>query len=239
MHTEMCFENYVVGECNQFAYEAADAVAKNPARDYNPLVIYCKSGLGKTHLINAIAHAIPKHQKIQAHLINAEKFIDDLIFTICRDQKAAFEKMYNSFDCLLIDDIQYLSGRSHAQEYCLKTFNMLIDNGKQIVITANQFPYDIDGFGKTFKSLFVKGLIADIQSPDLETRANILKQKAMEYFFITLPDDVALYVASCVRGDIRMLEGCLVTLSAYSIATQKPIDLILAVQIMDKLNDSI
>lgn len=236
MNNLFCFENYVVGEWNQFAHEAADAVVKNHPNHYNPLVIYGKSGLGKTHLINAIAHAIPKHhQKKQCYLISAEKFVDELIFAIRHDQWNAFEVKYNSIDCLLIDDIQHLSGRSRAQEFCLKLFSMLIDNGKQIVVTVNQFPYDIDGFDKTLKLIFERGLIADIQYPDLETRTNILKDKAME-ILITLPDDVAVYIASCVRGDIRTLEGCLVTLSAYSLLTQKPIDLFLAVQVMEKFN---
>lgn len=236
MNNLLCFENFVVGECNQFAYAAADAVAKNPAKNYNPLVIYCRSGLGKTHLINAIAHAMLRHHpKNQVYLVSAEKFVDELVFTIRYNYWNAFEVKYNSIDCLLIDDFQYLSGRSHAQESCLKLFNMLINNGKQIVITANQFPYDLDGFNKTFKSLFEKGLMADIQYPDLETRANILKQKAMEYL-IPLPDDVAIYVASYVRGDIRTLEGCLATLSSYSLLTQKPIDLLLAAKIRRKFN---
>jgi len=225
------FENFVVGSGNQLAHAASLAVADNPGKRYNPLFIYGGVGLGKTHLLNAIGQQIIKEKKVKDPLkvcyISAEEFTNDLINSIRFERMDEFRKRYRSIEVLLIDDIQFLAGKERTQIEFFHTFNTLYQNKKQIVITSDRFPREIVNIEERLRSRFEWGLIADIQPPDIETKVAILKKKA-EIENIDLPDEVAFYLASKVDSNIRILEGCLIRLSAYASLTKRRIDLQLA-----------
>jgi chromosomal replication initiator protein len=228
LNPKYTFDTFVVGSSNQFAHAAAMAVAESPSKAYNPLYIYGGVGLGKTHLMHAIGHAIKTRNK---HLcltyISSERFMNELINSIRYDKTLAFREKYRNIDVLLIDDIQFLAGKERTQEEFFHTFNALYDAQKQIVITSDCPPREIPTLEERLHSRFEWGLIADIQPPDLETKVAILKRKA-EQEKINLPDNVALFIASKIKSNIRELEGALVRLIAYSSLTGLPMSISLA-----------
>lgn len=232
LNTKYTFSRFVVGFCNQFAHAASVAVAEQPAKAYNPFFIYGGVGLGKTHLMHAIGHCI-KAQSPQMRLMymSSEQFMNELINSIRYDKTVQFREKYRNVDVLLIDDIQFLAGKERTQEEFFHTFNALYDAQKQIVITSDCPPRDIPTLQERLHSRFEWGLIADIQPPDVETKIAILHKKA-EFEHVNLPDDVAYFIASNVKSNVRELEGSLVRLSAYSSLTGERITLELAEQVL-------
>jgi chromosomal replication initiator protein len=232
------FENFVVGSCNQFAHAAALAVAKNPAKSYNPLYIYGGAGLGKTHLMNAIGHQIMQgNSRVKVLYVTTERFMNELINHLQYGKILEFRQKYRAMDVLLIDDIHYLSGRERTKEEFFHTFNHLYDSQKQIVISSDCPPKDIPHLEDRFRSRFEWGLIADLKPPDIETRIAILKKKA-EMADIALPEPVALYVADKVHSNIRELEGYLRRVIAFASLKGSKIDLDLAREALKGLLDS-
>jgi chromosomal replication initiator protein len=232
------FENFVVGSCNQFAQAAAIAVAKNPAKSYNPLYVYGGAGLGKTHLMNAIGHYIMNNNaKLKALYVTTERFMNDLINHLQYGKILEFRQKYRAVDVLLMDDIHYISGRERTKEEFFHTFNHLYDSQKQIVISSDCPPKDIPHLEDRFRSRFEWGLIADLKPPDIETRIAILKKKA-ELEDLFLPESVALYIADKVHSNIRELEGYLRRVIAYASLKGDKIDLDLAKEALKGLLDA-
>lgn len=227
------FDKFVVGAGNQFAHAAAKAVAELPGGRYNPLFVYGGVGLGKTHVVSAIGLEILKAQPSSKILyVTAESFMNEVIYGIRHDKMVELRKKYRSnCDILLMDDIQFLGGKERTQEEFFHTFNALLESQKQIVVTSDRFPKDISDIDDRLRSRFEWGLIADIQPPDLETRIAILKKKA-DSSNITLPDDVAIHLATKIRSNIRELEGSLIRLSAYSSLYKTPISISFADQVL-------
>ncbi len=232
------FENFVVGSCNQFAQAAALAVAKNPAKSYNPLYIYGGAGLGKTHLMNAIGHYIMNNNaSLKVMYVTTERFMNDLINHLQYGKILEFRQKYRTVDVLLMDDIHYISGRERTKEEFFHTFNHLYDSQKQIVISSDCPPKEIHHLEDRFRSRFEWGLIADLKPPDIETRIAILKKKA-ELEDIILPEPVALYIADKVHSNIRELEGYLRRVIAYASLKGAKIDLDLAKEALKGLLDA-
>ncbi len=229
LNPKYTFESFVVGSSNQFAHAAARAVAEIPSKSYNPLFIYGGVGLGKTHLMHAIGHYIlARRQKPQSLLyISTDRFINEMINAIRFDRLPAFRAKYRSIDVLLIDDIQFIAGKDRTQEEFFHIFNALHDAQKQIVISSDCPPRQIPTIEERLHSRFEWGLIADIQPPDIETKVAILRKKA-EAERVEVPENVALFIASKVRTNIRELEGSLIRLIAYASLTGRDIDLPLA-----------
>jgi chromosomal replication initiator protein len=229
------FESFVVGSCNQFAHAAALAVANVPAKNYNPLFIYGGVGLGKTHLLNAIGNKIVQNDPLlKVCYISSEKFTNELINCLKYEKMTDFRNKYRNKDVLLLDDIQFLGGKERTQEEFFHTFNSLYDSHKQIVITSDKLPKDIPGLEERLRSRISWGLIADIQPPDIETKVAILSKKA-EYFNISLPNEVGLFLASNLGSNIRELEGALTRLRAYSSLTGQEINISMANEILKDL----
>ncbi len=219
------FENFVVGSCNQFCHAASMAIAKNPAKSYNPLYLYGGAGLGKTHLMNAVGHQLLNiNRRLKIMYITTEKFMNDLINHLQHGKILDFREKYRSIDVLLIDDIHYLAGRERTKEEFFHTFNHLYDNQKQIVISSDCPPKEIPSIEDRFSSRFEWGLIADLKPPDIETRIAILNKKSsMEG--IDLPESVVLYIADKAHSNIRELEGYLRRVIAYASLKGEKIDL--------------
>ena len=197
------FESFVVGSCNQFAHAAALSVSENLAGSYNPLFLYGGVGLGKTHLMSAVGYEVlSKNHKKRVSFSTSEEFTNEMINAIRFDKMADFRNKYRNVDLLLIDDIQFIAGKERTQEEFFHTFNTIYENRKQIVMTSDRFPNEISDMEQRLKSRFSWGLIADIGVPDLETRVAILKRKAYEDS-LTLPDDVAYFLAETVETNIR------------------------------------
>lgn len=229
------FDRFVVGTCNQFAHAASVAVAEQPAKNYNPLFIYGGVGLGKTHLLNAIGlKTLAFFPGMNVIYVSAEVFMNELINSIRYDKMPKFREKFRNIDCILIDDIQFIAGKERTQEEFFHTFNTLHDAGKQIVVTSDKFPKDIPNLEGRLRSRFEWGLIADIQPPEIETKIAILEKKAQENK-ITLPGNVALYIASQAETNIRELEGYLVRIAAYSSLTGREIDLDLVKAVLKRL----
>ena len=230
------FDRFVVGSSNQFAHAAAVAVAKQPARTYNPLFIYGGVGLGKTHLLNAIGFLTLSHYPNKNVLyVSAEEFMNELINSIRYDRMPKFREKYRKIDSLLIDDIQFIAGKERTQEEFFHTFNTLHDSGKQIVVTSDKFPKEIPKLEERLRSRFEWGLIADIQPPEIETRVAIIEKKAQENG-IVLPGNVAYYIASNASdSNIRELEGFLTRIAAYSSLTGREIDMDLVKEVLKKV----
>jgi chromosomal replication initiator protein len=228
------FETFVVGASNQFANAACLAVSHNPGKVYNPLFIYGGVGLGKTHLLNAIGNFLLLHGPVDANricFITAEEFTNELINSLRYEKMEDFRNRYRKMDVLLIDDIQFIAGKERTQAEFFHTFNALYDNTKQIVVTSDKFPRDIVNFEERLRSRFEWGLIADIQPPDLETKVAILNKKA-ELENISLPQDVAFYLASNVENNVRVLEGSLVRVGAFASLHNVSITMELAREVM-------
>ena len=220
------FETFVVGPSNQFAEAASRAVSEAPARSYNPLYIYGGVGLGKTHLMHAIGHYVLRHNPhFKLTYISTERFMNEMINAVKNDRIIDFRERYRAVDVLLVDDIQFLAGKEGTQNEFFHTFNALYDAQKQIVLSSDCPPNEIPSLEERLRSRFEWGLIADIQSPDLETKVAILKKKA-DAESVPLPDNVAIYIAEKIKSNIRELEGSLIRLIAY--ASLKGVDVTIA-----------
>lgn len=232
LNPKYTFETFVCGASNQFAHAAAQAVANNPATNYNPLFIYGGVGLGKTHLLTAIGnHVSSKNPKARVYYYTSEKFMNELINCLRYNKMEQFRNKFRSMDVLLIDDVQFIAGKERTQEEFFHTFNSLYESHKQIVVTSDKFPKDMPGLEERLRSRFEWGLIADIQAPDIETKSAILKKKAaMDH--IRLPDDVALFLSSSSSTNIRELEGMLIRLGAYASLTGSAISLSMAREVL-------
>ena len=226
------FSNFVVGSSNQFAHAGALAVATNPAIAYNPLFLYGAVGLGKTHLLHAVGNKIcENHPGSQVRYISAESFTVDLIESIKRDKMPFFRKRYRPLDVLLVDDIQFIAGKERTQEEFFYTFNTLYESHKQLVISSDRYPKDIHNMEERLRSRFESGLVADINPPDLETKVAILYKKA-DFHQIFIPQDVAIFIASNIKTNIRELEGLLLRVIAFSSFTHRKLDLDLAKEVL-------
>ncbi len=219
------FDSFVVGPSNRFAYNGAIAVSKNPGLVYNPLFIYGPPGLGKTHLLHAIANAITQ-QNPDAKIVNikGEQFTNELLDAIRSGNNIAFRSKYREADLFLIDDVQFIAGKESTQEEFFHTFNALHENGKQIVITSDRKPSDMLTLETRLQSRFESGLMADIQPPDYETRMAIIKTKAVS-LGLDLPDDVCDFIASNITSNVRQLEGTVKKILAYRDLNNMPLDL--------------
>lgn len=216
LNSKYTFESFVVGSCNQFAHAASLAVAESPGKTYNPLYLYGGVGLGKTHLMHACGHAIrQRNPHLRVSYLSSERFMNELINSIRYDKTQVFREKYRSVDVLLIDDIQFMAGKERTQEEFFHTFNTLYEQQKQIVISSDCPPREIPTLEERLHSRFEWGLIADLEPPDLETKIAILKRKAEGMAFV-IPDDVALFIASRVKNNVRELEGSLIRLVAIS-----------------------
>jgi len=226
------FDTFIVGTSNQFAHAACRAVAEAPSRSYNPLFIYGGVGLGKTHLMHAIGHYVATHLKnLKLTYISSERFMNEMINAVRYDRILDFRERYRSVDVLLVDDVQFLAGKEGTQTEFFHTFNALYDSQKQIVISSDCPPHEIPQLEERLRSRFEWGLIADIQSPDLETKTAILKRKA-ETEGVSVPDNVAIYIAGKIKSNIRELEGSLIRLIAYASLTGREITLSLAQDVL-------
>jgi chromosomal replication initiator protein len=231
------FDTFIVGPSNQFAHAACRAVAEAPSRSYNPLFIYGGVGLGKTHLMHAIGQYVLLHdQSLTLTYISSERFMNEMINAVRYDRILDFRERYRSVDVLLVDDIQFVSGKEGTQTEFFHTFNALYDSQKQIVLSSDRPPHEIPALEERLRSRFEWGLIADIQPPDLETKVAILKRRA-EAEAVPLPDDVALYIAGRIKSNIRELEGSLTRLIAYASLTGREISLDLTQEILKDVID--
>jgi len=231
------FDTFIVGPSNQFAHAACRAVAETPSRSYNPLFIHGGVGLGKTHLMHAIGHYVVQHHPgLVLTYISSERFMNEMINAVRFDRILDFRSRYRSVDVLLVDDIQFVSGKEGTQNEFFHTFNALHDAQKQIVISSDRPPHEIPALEERLRSRFEWGLIADIQVPDVETKAAILKRKAEEEG-VPLPNDVAMFMASRIKTNVRELEGSLIRLIAYSSLTTKPLTMELATEVLRNVID--
>jgi chromosomal replication initiator protein len=241
LNPKYTFDRFVIGASNRFAHAAAVAVAEAPAKAYNPLFIYGESGLGKTHLLHAIGHyARSLFPGTRVRYVSSEEFTNDFINSIRDDKASAFQSRYRNIDVLLVDDIQFLQGKVQTQEEFFHTFNTLHNANKQIVVTSDLPPKQLQAFEDRMRSRFEWGLITDVQPPDLETRIAILRKKAaQERLTDSVPPEVLEYIASKISTNIRELEGALIRVTAFANLNRQPVDLALAeVVLKDLISDS-
>ncbi len=229
------FDKFIVGSSNQFAHAAAVAVAEQPSKSYNPLFLYGGVGLGKTHLMQAIGHALKRRNPaLRLTYVSAEKFTNEVIASIRFERMAAFRDRFRNMDVLMVDDIQFIARAERTQEEFFHTFNALHDQQKQIVISSDCPPKEISSIEERLRSRFEWGLIADIQMPDLETKIAILQKKA-DSEHVHLPDDVAEFIARSIKSNIRELEGALIRLLAYASLTGVEINHSTAQQVLKNI----
>jgi chromosomal replication initiator protein len=233
INAKYTFDSFVVGPSNQFAVAACTAVANAPGKAYNPLFLYGGVGLGKTHLVHAVGnHALKANPACHVLYLSSEAFTNDLIHALEQHKMPEFRARYREkCDILLLDDIQFLGNKKQTMEEFFHTFNALHEAGKQIFVTSDKLPNEIEGFEERLRSRFQWGLIADIQPPEVETRVAILKKKAATDN-IHLPDDVALYLGTHIRSNVRELEGSLIRLAAYASLTRAAITVELAKDVL-------
>jgi chromosomal replication initiator protein len=232
------FDAFVIGSGNQFAHAACQAVAERPSKAYNPLFLYGGVGMGKTHLMQAIGQEIKRRLPQTAICyISSDKFTNEMINSLRYDKMTSFRDKFRNVDVLLIDDIQFIAQKERTQEEFFHTFNALHESLKQIVIASDRSPKELAEIEDRLRSRFEWGLIADIQPPDLETKVAILQKKA-EQEKVTLPTDVALYIASNIRSNVRELEGALIRLVAHSSLIGAEITLPYAQQVLKNFIDS-
>jgi chromosomal replication initiator protein len=232
LNPKYTFDSFVVGPSNRFAHAAALAISESPAKAYNPLFIYGKVGLGKTHLMQAIGHQILSNKpNLRSIYISSEKFTNQLISAIQNRTTLKFRQMYRSVDLLLIDDIHFIAGKESTQEEFFHTFNALYDAHKQIVVSSDRSPKYISALEERLVSRFEWGLVTDIQPPDIETRIAILRKKA-EREGVQTPNDVTFFIAEKIRSNIRELEGALIRVAAYAKLVGKDISLDLVKEVL-------
>ncbi|WP_269799148.1 chromosomal replication initiator protein DnaA [Glycomyces xiaoerkulensis] len=226
------FDTFVIGSSNRFAHAAAFAVAEAPAKAYNPLFIYGGSGLGKTHLLHAVGHyAYDLGTALSVRYVTTEEFTNDFINSLSDRRQQAFQRRYRDVDILLIDDIQFLMDRERTQEEFFHTFNALHNANKQLVISSDRSPKQLQTLEDRLRTRFEWGLLADIQPPDLETRIAILRKKAVQDG-LNIPTDAVEFIASQIHQSIRELEGALIRVAAYASLNRKPVDLGLAEEVL-------
>jgi chromosomal replication initiator protein len=226
------FQTFVVGNNSRFAHAACRAVAESPAKAYNPLFLYGGVGLGKTHLMHAIGHAVlEKYKRRKVAYVTSEKFMNEMITSIQEGKMTDFRTRYRTVDVLLIDDIAFLAGKDRTQEEFFHTFNSLHELNRQIVISSDRPPKEIPTLEDRLRSRFEWGLIADIQPPDFETRVAILKSKVGPYTKL-VPEDVLAFMAHKIQRNIRELEGALIRVVAHASLNHQPISLELATKIL-------
>ncbi|MCK4777339.1 MAG: chromosomal replication initiator protein DnaA [Actinomycetia bacterium] len=232
LNPKYTFESFIVGSCNRFAHAASLAVAERPSSAYNPFFIYGGVGLGKTHLLQAIAHYVCfNYKNLKVKYLTSESFTNDFINAVIEKNIASFQKKYRAVDVLLIDDIQFLAGKEQTQEEFFHTFNTLYEADKQVIISSDRPPKNISALEKRLRSRFEWGLITDIQPPDLEIRIAILKKKAFGEK-LEISDEVFEYIASRVKSNIRELEGALIRVIAFSSLSKNPVSLELTKDIL-------
>ncbi len=238
LNPKYTFGNFIVGASNQFAHAASLAVASQPGETYNPLFVYGGVGLGKTHLVCAIANDIlDRNPESRVVYLSSDSFMNELIAAMRRDRMEEFKRRFRRVDFLILDDVQFLAGRERTQEEFFHTFNALYEARKQIVLTSDKFPKDIPSLEERLRNRFESGLIADIQAPDIETRLAILEKKA-ETDHLALPSDVAMFLAETFESNVRELEGSLTRLHAHASLNGSPINLELARRVLKSfLND--
>lgn len=236
LNKKYTFEKFVVGSSNELAHGASVAVANFPGGCYNPLFIYGGVGLGKTHLLNAIGIRIAERMPdLKIISLSGEQFMNDYIFSIRFEKMDQFRKKYREgCDVLLVDDVQFLVGKDATQDEFFHTFNVLFESQRQIVVTSDRFPKELHGIEERLRSRFEWGLIADIKPPDLETRIAILKKKA-DLNGVVISDDVALFLATQIKSNVRELEGSLIRLSAFSSLHGVPITADLAKEVLKNI----
>lgn len=236
------FNHFVIGKSNELAAAAAQAVAQVPGKVYNPLFLYGDTGVGKTHLMQAIAHAIlEKASATRITFIGTEQFTNELVASIQGRTTADFRKRYRETDLLLVDDIHFLKGKEATQEEFFHTFNALYEGGRQIVLTSDRPPSEIPGLEARLISRFQWGMVADIKLPDLEHRIAILRHKAqLDHLELTIPDDVTRFIAENIRSNVRELEGSVIKLLAYASLKHKEITVDVAKEALrDKLHNQV
>lgn len=232
------FDHFVIGKSNELAAAAAHAVAQAPGKVYNPLFIYGDTGIGKTHLMQAIAHDIlSRNVEIRISFVGTEQFTNELIGSIQSHTTAAFRRRYRETDLLLIDDVHFLRGKEATQQEFFHTFNALYEAGRQIVLTSDRPPSEIPGLEARLISRFQWGMVADIQLPDFEHRVAILRQKAqLDHLEHTIPEDVVRFIAENVKSSVRELEGSIIKLLAFASLKHREISIELAHEALrDKL----
>lgn len=225
---EDTFDSFIVGASNKFAYAAANAVANDPGGKYNPLFIHGNSGLGKTHLLNAIAHQVKlTHPEANIVYTRGESFTNELVKYIGQKSTEAFHEKYRNADILLVDDVQFIAGKDSTQEEFFHTFNALYQSGNQIVLTSDRPPKEIALLEDRLRNRFEWGLMADIQSPDLETRMAIIKRKA-EVLNFKITDEIVQYIAEKLKNNIRQLEGAVKKMQAFVTMQGMPVNIMTA-----------
>ncbi len=228
LNPKYIFETFVIGSSNRFPHAAAVAVAEAPGKAYNPLLVYGESGLGKTHLLHAIGHYVRSlYSNAKVRYVSSEEFTNEFINAIRDDRQDRFKRRYRDVDVLLIDDIQFLEGKTQTQEEFFHTFNTLHNANKQIVLTSDRAPKRLEALEDRLRNRFEWGLITDVQPPDLETRIAILRKKAaMDR--LTAPPDVLEFIASKIQTNIRELEGALIRVTAFANLNRQEVDMTLA-----------
>lgn len=232
LNTKYTLDNFVIGKSNELAASAALAVAEAPGRDFNPLFIYGATGIGKTHLMQAVAHAIlARKPSTRAAYLGAEQFTNEYVMSIQARTTHDFRRRFRELDLLLIDDVHFLKGKEATQEEFFHTFNALYEGGRQIILTSDRPPSEIPGIEARLVTRFQWGMVADIEFPDFEHRIAILRSKAhQDHLQHTIPDDVLHLIAEHVRSSVRELEGCIIKLIAFASLRQQPVTVDLAVE---------